>query len=231
MVNTKQIEFNLYNPDGDVRISTRNLPHWFQPGVSVYLTLRFLDSLPSSAIRRIEDEIRDWLWRTDIARNKNSAIPRFRWHDRKKFYSSLNADIKKAVQNQVSKQVNIELDKCHGECWFRRTEVAKIMADVLHFHNGDRYDLDSFVIMPNHVHVLFQFRGEHCFETIKPSWLRYSARLINKFLGRRGPLWQPEPFDHLVRNADQFEAIQRYIEQNPQRANLRDSEYLYWCRS
>lgn len=231
METTKPIEFNLYNPDGDLRISKRNLPHWFQPGVSVYFTIRLLDSLPKSAICRIEDEVREWFRRQSLGRPQSSSAQKFQWSNRQRFYNSITPDVRKDVKNFVSKQVNIELDKCHGECWLKRTDLATIMADVLHFHNGERYELDSFVIMPNHAHILFQFLGENCFETIRPSWLRYSARLINKRLKRKGALWQPEPFDHLVRDADQFIAIQNYIAQNPSRARLRDGEYLYWCRS
>jgi putative transposase len=224
------LQFNLFNPQNELHITERRLPHWFQPGASVFWTMRFLDSLPSEAIERIEAEVIECLWRNDPAR-RNAANPTtFSWSDYRNLCQTLQPEIRRKVQEKVSQQVNIELDKCHGECWFRRPELAQIMADVLLYHNSDRYDLDSFVIMPNHVHILFQFRDQNCFETIRPSWLRYSARLINQHLGRKGSLWQPEPFDHLVRNADEFEKYQRYIAANPTNAHLRTGEYFYWKR-
>lgn len=224
-------QFHLFEPANDYQITKRFLPHWFQPGVTVFWTMRFMDSLPKSAIERIEAEVTEWLWQNDPARRKaTNAIP-FRWQDYRFFAQSMQPEIRNGVREKVSQQVNIELDKCHGECWFRQPEVAQIMAGVLHYFDADRYDLDSFVIMPNHVHILFQFRDENCFETIRPSWLRYSARLINKHLGRKGDLWQPEPFDRLVRNAEEFESYQRYIAENPIRANLSSDQYLYWHRT
>jgi hypothetical protein len=48
--------------------------------------------------------------------------------------------------------------------------------------------------------------------------------------GRTGPFWQSEPFYHLVRSAEQFEYLQRYIAENPSKANLKPGEFLYWTR-
>ena len=40
-------------------------------------------------------------------------------------------------------------------------------------------------------------------------WLDYTAREINGQLGRKATFWQSEPFDHLVRSAEQFEYFER----------------------
>jgi REP element-mobilizing transposase RayT len=101
------------------------------------------------------------------------------------------------------------------------------VGDALRYFDGDRYDLDSFVVMPNHVHVLVQFRPNISLTAQTESWLRYTARQINARLGRRGEFWQSEPFYHLVRSAEQFEYLQRYIAENPQKAHLHTGEYLY----
>jgi type I restriction enzyme R subunit len=50
------------------------------------------------------------------------------------------------------------LDDCHGECLLRDPMNARIVADGLLHFDGKRYDLDTFIIMPNHVHLLVQFR-------------------------------------------------------------------------
>lgn len=61
-------------------------------------------------------------------------------------------------------------------------------------------------------------------------WLRFTGREINKFLCRQGRVWQPEPFDHVVRNHRQFEYLQNYIFDNPKKAGLKLGEYLLWVR-
>ncbi|GEP44148.1 hypothetical protein BGE01nite_34390 [Brevifollis gellanilyticus] len=54
------------------------------------------------------------------------------------------------------------------------------MADRLHHFDGQRYDLWSYVIMPNHVHVLFTLRdGESLPDTLQ-GWKGVSSRLIHK---------------------------------------------------
>lgn len=48
-----------------------------------------------------------------------------------------------------------------------------------------------------------------------------TAREANKILGRTGePFWQHESYDHRVRNAEEFERIRQYIENNPVKAGL-----------
>jgi hypothetical protein len=64
------------------------------------------------------------------------------------------------------------------------------------------------------------------------SWMRYSARLIHARNGGTGGLWQPEPFDHIVRSSEQFAYMQQYIASNPEKACLRRGEFIYWnCHS
>jgi hypothetical protein len=58
--------------------------------------------------------------------------------------------------------------------------------------------------------------------------LRFTGREINKLKGRKGRVWQPEPFDHVVRNEKQFEYLQSYVTDNPRKARLKPNEYLLW---
>jgi putative transposase len=122
------------------------------------------------------------------------------------------------------------LDECHGRCLFRKSEIASEVANsILHF-DGVRYDLDRFVIMPNHVHAIVQFRTGFDLTVVGQSWMRYSARTVNQLLNESGALWQPEPFDHIIRIDRQFEYLQQYILDNPSKANVKESEFLYWQR-
>ena len=105
-----------------------------------------------------------------------------------------------------------------------------MMADIIHYHDGQRYDLDRFVIMPNHVHALLQMRSGYELDVIGQSWMRYSARKINPIIGHQGAFWQGEPFDHIVRDDRQLERIRAYIEANPKKTRLKPGEYHYWSR-
>jgi REP element-mobilizing transposase RayT len=90
------------------------------------------------------------------------------------------------------------------------------------------YELHSFVVMPNHVHVLVT---PH---VISKQWLGplkgRTARQANLVLGLTGkPFWQEESYDHLVRSDEEFARIWRYIENNPVTAGLvSDPEEFRW---
>jgi REP element-mobilizing transposase RayT len=107
-----------------------------------------------------------------------------------------------------------------GPFYLRQPEIAGIVMDaILHGdHKMHRYELHAFVVMPNHVHLLVTSHVANA------KWLGplkgYTGQLANRALKRSGPLWQEESYDHLVRNGDEFDRIQRYIENNPVRAGL-----------
>jgi putative transposase len=103
-----------------------------------------------------------------------------------------------------------------GPVHLRLPEIARIVQDQL---LGSACTLHAYVIMPNHVHVLW---------TPKKS-LRELIRLVkgatamraNRILRLEGQrFWEPEYFDRLVTNDVEFGRIRRYIELNPVKAAL-----------
>lgn len=48
----------------------------------------------------------------------------------------------------------------------------------------------------------------------------YTANEANRFLGRTGPFWQRESYDHLVRDDRELVRIAEYIAHNPVKAKL-----------
>jgi putative transposase len=56
---------------------------------------------------------------------------------------------------------------------------------------------------------------------------RHTARQANLALGRQGAFWQDESYDHVVRNAGEFERIVSYILENPVKAGL-VSDWQAW---
>jgi putative DNA methylase len=113
------------------------------------------------------------------------------------------------------------LDKAtSGPIYLSIPEVASMVVRCLRdgesrFH---RYQLHSFVVMPNHVHILATpiVTAEHWLGPLKG----FSAYQANRMLGRRDSFWQRESYDHLVRSPEEFDRIKRYIENNPVRSGL-----------
>jgi REP element-mobilizing transposase RayT len=118
------------------------------------------------------------------------------------------------------KRIEHYLDAGYGECWLDRPDVAKIVREALYFHHNKNYFLDSWVLMPNHAHILFTpLAGVHL-PVLMHSIKSYSAQMANKILGRQGQFWQHESFDRYIRDTRHFAAVRRYIEHNPVKAGL-----------
>jgi REP element-mobilizing transposase RayT len=98
--------------------------------------------------------------------------------------------------------------------------------------HGTTIDLHAAVVMPNHVHLIFTpLRNVEGSLYSLPQVLRLikgrSAHLINKIFDRRGPVWQEEFFDHVLRGNESLAEKVDYICQNPARAGLVRGEMGY----
>jgi putative transposase len=108
-----------------------------------------------------------------------------------------------------------------GPRWLSDDRIAREIIDAFHFgqHQLGFFELYSFVIMPNHVHLLVQPHVP--LARITKSLKGYTARRANQILQRTGsPFWQYESFDHWVRNERELQKIVNYIEYNPVAAGL-----------
>ncbi len=91
---------------------------------------------------------------------------------------------------------------------------------VFHYRDERAYQVHAFVVMPDHFHLLLTpgmgTPLERAVQYIKGG----SARRIGKELSVRFPVWQRGFSDHRIRNAQDYEAHVRYIEQNPVKRRL-----------
>jgi putative transposase len=211
--------FEFFDPKLDVRINVGHLPHWFQPGTTYFITFRTADSLPA-------DVFQSWCRRRDDWLERHGLKPRTPgWSA---CLQSLPPAQQREFHNTFSRDFLEHLDRGHGDCVLRRSDLAEIVSQNLHYSDGQRYHLGDFVVMPNHVRLLACLLGDVDLEKQCYSWKKYTATRINQALGRLGRFWQEESFDHLVRSPEQFEYLRGYIADNPAKAGLREGEYLHW---
>ncbi len=120
------------------------------------------------------------------------------------------------------------LDRGLGECWLRQPAVAKLAEAALRFFDGQRYHLQAWVVMPNHVHLLVDVWETPLAELVK-SWKSFVAREANKQLGRTGEFWEREYLDTVIEDEQHRQTAVRYIENNPTKAKLvLDSKAWLW---
>lgn len=125
------------------------------------------------------------------------------------------------IENDFQKQIELEsyLDKGRGDCFLKQQEIAKCVEDSLLFRHGQTYELRAWVIMPNHVHVLFKVLDVPMSQLLD-AWKGFTAKQANKILKRRGKFWQDGYWDTFIRSKGNERLSRHYIESNPVKAGL-----------
>lgn len=113
------------------------------------------------------------------------------------------------------------LDEGAGCCLFRDFEQRKILEEVMMRFQGERVEHHAWVIMPNHVHLLF--KPMDSLGKLIQAWKSVSAKRI----GQRS-IWQRNYRDTLIRDYDHFANALRYIRRNPVKAGLREGGFTLW---
>jgi REP element-mobilizing transposase RayT len=200
-------ELMYFNSRGQIVFSANRLPHWQQAGGIYFVTFRLADSVPKQLLDRWVAEREGWL----------------RFHP-----SPWSQEEEREYHERFTGAMERWLDAGHGSCVLRRPECARVVESALRHFDGQRCDLFTSVVMPNHVHALFRLREGHTLEKMVHTWKRFTARRVNAMLGSRGHLWQRDYFDRLVRDYAHFGRCVRYIRRNPEKARLRSGEYLLY---
>jgi REP element-mobilizing transposase RayT len=118
------------------------------------------------------------------------------------------------------KRIEAWMDAGHGECLLREEWVAQLVEDSFRLFDGTRYELHTWVIMPNHVHMLVRVLSPHTLSDLVKGWKSFTARRINQQLSRQGTVWQKEYWDRYIRDERHYVQAMAYIHENPVKAGL-----------
>lgn len=178
----------------------RRLPHIQIAGSTYFITFRLVNSLPLEALARLAEE-----------RQEINQLPQSQ---------------KEAANQAWFTQYDDYLDRAlSGDLHLKNQQIADMVADSIHFRDGKVYDLISYCIMFNHVHLIctpllkekdIYFGLAEILHSLK----RHTAREANKILQRNGAFWQDESYDHFIRNESELERTVKYVLYNPVKANL-----------
>ena len=107
------------------------------------------------------------------------------------------------------------------------TECGEIADKYIRQLNAfyDNLSVESYVIMPNHIHIMLWVKGEEngpsgtpvptVQNSIPSRFMSTFKRFCNKEYGEN--IWQYRSNDHIVRNRQDYEEHLRYIYENPLR--------------
>ena len=118
--------FKLFDPNSDFQIiAGSNLPHWFQPQATYFITFRTEDSLPRHIAQQWYAKRSAWLAQHGIS----TSMPN--WKDK---LAELPEGLRKNFHQTFSQQYMEYLDKGLGACVLKQPRLAKIVADNLFAH-------------------------------------------------------------------------------------------------
>jgi putative transposase len=188
----------FFNPSGEIFKHGESLPHWQQGEAMQFVTFRLADAMPQTKLRQWREERETWIH-----------------HHPKPWDNKSEAEYHRLFTWKIEDW----LDQGAGSCIFKKVECRQVLEDALMHDHLSKATHHAWVIMPNHVHLLFTPNA--AIEKLMQSWKGVSARKI-----RQGSIWQKNYRDTLIRDASHFANAVRYIRRNP--IKLPPNTYTLW---
>lgn len=174
------------------------LPHWQQGEVIQFVTFRLGDAMPAAKLRQWKEE-------------------RVIWHSQHP--QPWTPELEIEYHRRFTRKLEGWLDEGAGSCILRDPTNRAALEGVLMCFQGERVEHHSWVIMPNHVHLLFT--PMEPLEKLMQAWKGTSARRIGQ-----GSIWQENYRDTMIRDSKHFANAVRYIRRNP--AKLSPGTFTLW---
>ena len=206
----------------------RNRPHIHPPDATLFVTFRLAGSIPQAVLRKYRAE-KEWLdneWKkltspTAALAEKQTA----QWLEFHRIWFRKFEDILHAAKD--------------SPMWLEAPDIRRIVAEKIEADAAEKYRLDAYSIMSNHVHIVFKpnlsaadlqeekttqglrFKSEEeTLAEIMQSLKGVTARSANLALKRGGAFWEHESYDHFVRDEAEYLRIIKYTLNNPVKAKL-----------
>lgn len=195
------------HPDKRIRKYYRHLPHWRQDGATYFVTFRLADSLPQAKLIEIKNLRAHWENTHSEPRSEQD------WEEHAR---------------EIIRRTEAWSDESHGACYFNEQRWANDLRDRLHHFHGERYQLNGWVIMPNHCHLILRPFDGYELEDLIGAIKGVTAKHINAATGQTGELWEQECFDRIIRDTDHLQRIVQYIGNNPQQAGVPRDQWFRW---
>ncbi len=229
----------------------RNLPHFYRPNSMYFITFRLKGTIPVKILKELKEK---------YVTEKNPKTKIEKYKNEKQFFAEYDKylDFNNKIQYLKDKEIaKIVKESLH---YYDSTKYNLICYTIMPNHVHLVFHLLEETIIKhkdpqtrkstirNSVTQTFQSVKKHAPQTgkstirktvnksmtvdeIMKSIKGYSAREANKILNKKGNFWQPESYDHIVREEDELNRIVNYVIMNPVKAGLtenwQDWEHTY----
>lgn len=189
---------DFLNPYEPIERHGEKLPHWQQEEVLQFVTFRLRDAMPGELLGPWREERERWL--------KQNPEP---W--------TIGQEIE--YHRRFTRQIEAWLDAGSGSCLLQDPSSREAIEKTLRYDDPGRAIHHAWVVMPNHVHLLFKPLWP--IEELMKAWKGISARRIG-----RGSIWQEGYRDTMIRDEAHYQNAVRYIRRNPEK--LRPDTFSLW---
>ena len=134
------------------------------------------------------------------------------------------ANLRKGRCSQLNHVYHCTFTTLNNEPFFQEFNSARMLISILRIDEEKGLTKTySFVVMPNHVHWLFELKKGSLSLAVKRIKSIYSWRKKRK-------IWNAGFYDHAIRKNEDLVSTARYIVANPLRAGLVDNigDYPHW---
>ena len=126
----------------------RNLPHLQPPDATLFVTFRLADTIPKPVLDVYHNE-KKWfdqeIKRLSSVKLENDS-PEVKAHllSLREFHSRWFVKFEDILHKAEI-----------GPTWLKEDQIARLVADALHYRDDKVFRLDAYCIMSNHVHAVF----------------------------------------------------------------------------
>lgn len=122
-------------------------------------------------------------------------------------------DFSPAMSNKEKQQKIDEYLDISIKGAYLKDDILKYLFDFLISNDKKVYELVSFCIMNNHVHILF--KPLESLSKVMQMIKGVSAKKINELLFQKGKFWADDYYDKAIRDENHFLLVYEYIKNNP----------------
>ncbi|MFN0112940.1 MAG: transposase [Blastocatellia bacterium] len=114
----------------------RRLPHIQPPGATFFITFRLADSIPRKVWEDLRERL-DTIYKELADEGEGGQV--------------LALERERLWFQEYEEYLD---NTCDGPLWLKDDRIAALVAEDFHHFDGERYRLDAFCVMPNHVHTV-----------------------------------------------------------------------------
>ncbi len=156
----------------------------------------------------------------ELPKRKPTRLKGFDYNATGAYFITLCTDKRRQILSRIvggdvlGATKNVELLPCG-------TVADKCIKQMNEFYGN--LSVDSYVIMPNHIHLVLFVRKDGSPRTSTPtrqtSFVSHFVSTFKRFCNKEygGNIWQRGFYDHVIRGREDYEEIVKYIYENPMR--------------